>query len=56
MRYRTGSRRNGFLLLGNGSEHVAGPGDVGKINLGLDFFFAASRTAGLRGRRLGFSG
>jgi hypothetical protein len=45
-------RRNRFLLLSNGSQHISGTGDVGQINLGLDFFFAAQWTRRLRaGRR-----
>ena len=29
-------------------SHISRPGDVGQINLGLDFFFAAQRTRSAR--------
>jgi hypothetical protein len=41
-------------LLGNGFEHISGPGDVRKIDLGFDLFFAARRADGLRGGTLCF--
>jgi hypothetical protein len=36
--------RYGFLLLRDRFQHVAGTRDMGQINLGLDFFFAAQRA------------
>ena len=45
-------RRHRFLLLGNGLQHVSGPGDVRQIYLRLDFLFAAQRTCGPGRRRL----
>jgi hypothetical protein len=53
-RGRGGTRRShhGFLLLGNGFQHISGTGDVRQIDLGLDFFFAAQRTCGAGRRRL----
>lgn len=47
MRYRGTSwrRRGGGLLLADGLQHVAGLGDVGEVNLGLDTFdFTADRA------------
>ena len=52
----TRRRRNRFLLLGNGSQHISRPGDVGQIDLGLDLFFAANGTRGFRARRRRFGG
>jgi|HubBroStandDraft_6_1064221.scaffolds.fasta_scaffold159713_2 hypothetical protein len=48
-------RRNRFLLLSNGSQHIPRSGNVRQINFGLDFFFAAkpART-GLASRRRTF--
>jgi hypothetical protein len=40
-------RRCPFFLLRNGSQHVSRTGDVRQVDLGLDFFFAAQRAAGL---------
>ena len=37
-------RRRSFLLLRNRSQHVPGTGNVGEVNLGLDFFFTARRS------------
>jgi hypothetical protein len=51
--YRT--RRGLFnhsLLLGDGAQHVAGPRDMRKVDLGLDLFFTASRARS-RPRRTG---
>ena len=47
-------RRSGFLLLRDGLQHIAGPGDVRQINLGLDFFFAAQWASRASRRRLRF--
>ncbi len=44
----------GFLLLGDGLQHVARAGDVRQVDLGLDFFFAAQKARGLGGRRRSF--
>jgi hypothetical protein len=43
--------RYSFLLLRNRAEHVTGTGDMRKINLRLDLFFAASRTRRFCARR-----
>jgi hypothetical protein len=46
---------DGFLALGDRSQHIAGTGNVGKIDLGFDFFFAAGRArTGLACRRRTF--
>ncbi len=49
---RLEGRRNRFFLLRNCLKNISRPGNVGKVNLGLDFFFAAGRSCRLRGRRL----
>ena len=41
--------RDRFFLLRDGAQHVAGTGNVGEIDLGLDLIIAASRTRGSRG-------
>ena len=43
-----------FLLLGNRFQHIARPGNMGQIDLGLDFFFAPQRSRGPGRRRLRF--
>jgi len=43
-----------FLLLRDGSEHISRPGDVGQVNLGLDFFLAARWARRLGGWRRSF--
>jgi len=43
-----------FLLLRNRFQHISGPGDVGQIDLSLDFFFATQRSRGPGRRRLRF--
>jgi hypothetical protein len=53
-RHRTWRRRDRFLLLCDGFQHVSGPGDVRQVDLGFDFFFAAQRTRGPGRRRLRF--
>lgn len=56
-RGRTNRRRrngNAFLLLRNRFQHIARTRDMRKINLGLDFFFAAQRPRGARRRRVRF--
>jgi hypothetical protein len=53
-RHWTCRRRNRFLLLRDGFQHISGPGDVRQVDLGLDFFFAAQRTRGPGRRRLRF--
>jgi len=40
--------------LRDGFQHIAGPGDVRQIDLGLDFFFAAQWARGPGRRRLRF--
>jgi hypothetical protein len=40
--------------LSDGFKHIARPGDVRQIDLGLNFFFAAQRARGPGGRRLRF--
>jgi hypothetical protein len=37
-------RRSSFLALRNRLQHIPRTGNVGKINFGLDFFFAAKRA------------
>jgi hypothetical protein len=33
---------DGFFLLCDGAQHIAGPRDVGEVDLGLDLVFAVS--------------
>jgi hypothetical protein len=40
--------------LGDGFQHISGPGDMRQIDLGLDFFFAAQRARRTGRRRLRF--
>jgi hypothetical protein len=40
--------------LGNCLQHISGTGDVGQIDFGFDFFFAAKWARGLGSRRLRF--
>jgi hypothetical protein len=47
-------RRDGFLLLGNGFQHISRPGNMRQIDLGLDFLFTAQGTRGPGRRSLRF--
>jgi hypothetical protein len=53
---RFNGRRNRFLLLRNCLKHISGAGDVRKVDLGLDFFFAAGWSCRFRGRWLRLCG
>jgi hypothetical protein len=53
--YEPWRRRNRFLLLCDGSQNIARPGDVRQIDFGLNFFFATQNARGfvIGGLRLG---
>jgi hypothetical protein len=51
---RTRRRRGNFLLLSDSSQNISRTGDVGQIDLSLDFFVAAQRARGFGSRRCGF--
>jgi hypothetical protein len=56
---RCGARRRprqSFFPLGDGLQHISRTGDLRQIDLGLDFFFAAQRARGSRGRGLRIGG
>jgi hypothetical protein len=50
-RTRRGGRRHSFLALRNRLQHIPGARNVGQINFGLDFFFAAKRARTRLARR-----
>ena len=57
-RLRSPTRRRRLscsLLLGDGAQHIAGPGNIRQVDLGLDAFFAAcaSRSSCRTRRRIG---
>jgi hypothetical protein len=53
---RLQGRRNRLFLLRNCLKDISRPGNIRKVNLGLDFFFAAGCPCRLRGRRLRLCG
>jgi hypothetical protein len=42
---------DGFLLLGDGAQHISRTRNMREVDLGLDLFFAASGTGGFRRTR-----
>ena len=42
---------SGFLLLGDGAQHISGPRNMREVDLGLNLVFAASSPRGLRRTR-----